>query len=113
MGVGEVPRRWGCSVTSLHRLDVITSPACAQITFCEIESLTANCLFKVTGAKGVGVRQMRLYFEKPDLFRYNLIWKTSFGCAAATTTATTAKTRTLWVVLDLTCLCRLRIAFPH
>lgn len=53
-GWGRCTGGGGCSVTALHRLDVITSPACAQITFCEIESLTANCLFKVTGAKGVG-----------------------------------------------------------
>ena len=33
------------SVISFSRLDLLTSPTWAQITFCGIESLTANCLF--------------------------------------------------------------------
>lgn len=44
----------GGLVISLNRLDVITSTACAQITFCEIEPLTVNRLLKVTEAKGSG-----------------------------------------------------------
>lgn len=52
MGDGEV-RKWGGgdSATSLSQLDIITSPACAQITFCGIDSVAANCLLKVIEAK--------------------------------------------------------------
>jgi hypothetical protein len=39
---------------SLSRLDVIPSTVYAQITFCEIESLTANCLLKGNGGEKDG-----------------------------------------------------------
>lgn len=56
MGVGEVAK-WGGSVISFSRLDIITSTTRAQITFCGTESLTANCLLKMTEAKGSGQRK--------------------------------------------------------
>ena len=59
MGVGEAAGGGVESVISYSRLEIITSPTRAQITFRGIESLTAKCLLKVIEAKGRGKEEER------------------------------------------------------